>query len=363
MTCPRPCRDNFRTRRRTPTRTWTVFTSSKGSCATSLFSDMTGGVGPRKSGGDDDNDEEDEPISQLDFDTDLSIDDDDSVYAFTDDDAAPLRLEYDMLDEEDEILDELDLAEEMGILDDDEFLMQIDDDFIISAKRFDEDDPITGRSGLSIDLDEIEATELGDAFDEDGREFRNIDDDTLLEILGLPDEMDASAELKLTEKEAKRAAQYLDDVFGEKSRKGSTQSEAAAATAAGLEDANETYLTATAGKESTFSFQPLEAALAQGVLPTEAGVGTGALPGDFNFDPLNLSTKDYFKKIQRFLISLLPGDLSLGDDGKQSDEGYDGGALPKNMRALDELEVRPASLIIRDYRESEIRHGRLVSTV
>jgi len=105
------------------------------------------------------------------------------------------------------------------------------------------------------------------------------------------------------------------------------------------------------------SFQPLEIALAQGVLPPEAGVGTGALPGDFNFDPLDLSTKDHFKRTQRFLVSLLPGNPSL--DEETSEVGYDGGALPKKMRKLDDLDVRPPSLIIRDYREAEIRHGRL----
>ena len=100
----------------------------------------------------------------------------------------------------------------------------------------------------------------------------------------------------------------------------------------------------------------LEQALLQGVVPATAGVGSNCLPGDFGFDPLGLATKDYFKKIQNGLIDFLPepNDLSSVNES--------GAALPLSTKPkpiFDEFEDRPPALILRDYREIEIRHGRL----
>ena len=75
-------------------------------------------------------------------------------------------------------------------------------------------------------------------------------------------------------------------------------------------------------------FQFLEQALSQGVVPVSAGVGDDQLPGDYGFDPFQLSTRDTIGQIQRSLWGLAP-------------------------------ETRPPALILRDYREAEIRHGRL----
>lgn len=84
----------------------------------------------------------------------------------------------------------------------------------------------------------------------------------------------------------------------------------------------------------------LEQALLQGVVPVSAGVGSECLPGDFGFDPLLLSEVDLFRPAQNFLLNLLPG----GADDKPTAEEPAG---------------RPKALILRDYREAEIRHGRL----
>lgn len=86
------------------------------------------------------------------------------------------------------------------------------------------------------------------------------------------------------------------------------------------------------------SAETLENALLQGVVPAGADVGSESLPGDFGFDPLNLATKDYIGNAQTFIQNLVPG----GDDVQEDpDVG------------------RPKALILRDYREAEIRHGRL----
>ena len=80
----------------------------------------------------------------------------------------------------------------------------------------------------------------------------------------------------------------------------------------------------------------LEEALLQGVVPVSAGVGSDCLPGDWGFDPLNIAEKDYILKAQYLLLQSLPG-------AKKED-------MPP---------PRPTALILRDYREAEIRHGRL----
>mmetsp|Transcript_6112 Transcript_6112/g.9380 ORF Transcript_6112/g.9380 Transcript_6112/m.9380 type:complete len:376 (+) Transcript_6112:83-1210(+) len=86
------------------------------------------------------------------------------------------------------------------------------------------------------------------------------------------------------------------------------------------------------------SAKTLEDALLQGVVPAGAGVGSESLPGDFDFDPLNLATKDYIGRAQYFIQRLVPGGENV------EEEAY---------------AERPKALILRDYREAEIRHGRL----
>lgn len=104
----------------------------------------------------------------------------------------------------------------------------------------------------------------------------------------------------------------------------------------------------------------LERALMGGVVPVEAGVGSGMLPCDYGFDPLNLSTKDFFKKIQNFILNLVPARKSseTTTNGKQLREPEAGAAMP-TMGFVGQDDDRPPALILRDYREAEIRHGRL----
>ena len=80
----------------------------------------------------------------------------------------------------------------------------------------------------------------------------------------------------------------------------------------------------------------LEKALLQGVVPVSADVGSEAVAGDWGFDPLNLATKDYIHEAQYLLLQALPG-----------------------AEKAPPPEARPEALILRDYREAEIRHGRL----
>ncbi|MFN9981294.1 MAG: chlorophyll a-b binding domain-containing protein, partial [bacterium] len=92
---------------------------------------------------------------------------------------------------------------------------------------------------------------------------------------------------------------------------------------------------------------PLERALLQGVVPADAGVGSKSLPGDYGFDPLGLATKDLFPSVQKFLLKLLPPPLLLYNNAREEEE-----------ERQEEI-PRPKALIIRDFREAEIRHGRL----
>ncbi|KAG7351355.1 chlorophyll A-B binding protein [Nitzschia inconspicua] len=81
----------------------------------------------------------------------------------------------------------------------------------------------------------------------------------------------------------------------------------------------------------------LEQALLQGVVPVDASVGRDTIPGDWGFDPLQLANKDYIRQGQYRLLTLIGGN-------------------PQNDPPPS---PRPAALILRDYREAEIRHGRL----
>ena len=87
-------------------------------------------------------------------------------------------------------------------------------------------------------------------------------------------------------------------------------------------------------------FRPksLEDALLQGVVPVDAGVGSNTLPGDFGFDPLGIAEKDYMQNFQYRVLDALPGGNPEQDPPPES---------------------RPSALVLRDYREAEIRHGRL----
>lgn len=88
------------------------------------------------------------------------------------------------------------------------------------------------------------------------------------------------------------------------------------------------------------SAKGLEEALLQGVVPAGAGVGSNCLPGDWGFDPWKLATKDYIGRAQRAVSSAIPGSSIM-------------------TGASATTEDRPSALILRDYREAEIRHGRL----
>jgi light-harvesting complex I chlorophyll a/b binding protein 1 len=82
----------------------------------------------------------------------------------------------------------------------------------------------------------------------------------------------------------------------------------------------------------------LEKALLQGVVPVDAEVGRDTIPGDWGFDPLDLAERDYIRQFQYRLLTLLPGGNPNNDPPPAA---------------------RPAALVLRDYREAEIRHGRL----
>jgi hypothetical protein len=115
------------------------------------------------------------------------------------------------------------------------------------------------------------------------------------------------------------------------------------------EDDDETYLEMTGSDLSSIQqsgASRLEQALLQGVVPVSAKVGSNSLPGDFGFDPLELATKDYFKRVQTFLLNLLPKRDSDDEDATDWD-------------STESSKDRPSALILRDYREAEIRHGRL----
>jgi len=82
------------------------------------------------------------------------------------------------------------------------------------------------------------------------------------------------------------------------------------------------------------SANSLEQALMKGVVPVAADVGSGCLPGDLGFDPLGLSTKDYIGRAQTYFWNF-------------------------GTKTYTPPISRPNALILRDYREAEIRHGRL----
>eukprot|EP00522_Entomoneis_paludosa_P015361 CAMPEP_0172439296 /NCGR_PEP_ID=MMETSP1065-20121228/335_1 /TAXON_ID=265537 /ORGANISM="Amphiprora paludosa, Strain CCMP125" /LENGTH=472 /DNA_ID=CAMNT_0013187961 /DNA_START=107 /DNA_END=1527 /DNA_ORIENTATION=- len=111
----------------------------------------------------------------------------------------------------------------------------------------------------------------------------------------------------------------------------------------------------SSSSSSPSSLANLERALLQGVVPVSANVGSDCLPGDFGFDPLSLATKDYFDKPKTFFVNLLPeppqGNSNMVNSrNDDNNKDQDASAVPVS---------RPKALILRDYREAEIRHGRL----
>jgi len=142
------------------------------------------------------------------------------------------------------------------------------------------------------------------------------------------------------------------------------------------EDTNpDTYNIGTMDQSTSTIRSPLEEALYQGVVPASAGVGSKCLPGDYGFDPLGLATKDYFKQVQNFLLMLIPPVRDNGNDEEGNDKQEDVIQQQKQQRLQQTTTTattttsttpttytdssRPPALILRDYREAEIRHGRL----
>lgn len=99
-----------------------------------------------------------------------------------------------------------------------------------------------------------------------------------------------------------------------------------------------TTTTAATAAADLFTPQGLEEALLQGVVPVDAGVGSNTLPGDFGWDPLGFAEKDYVLNFQYRFLDAIPGGNPDNDPPPPP---------------------RPSALVLRDYREAEIRHGRL----
>jgi Chlorophyll A-B binding protein len=126
--------------------------------------------------------------------------------------------------------------------------------------------------------------------------------------------------------------------------------------------------------EGSFAFRPsaalgLEQALLQGVVPVSAGVGSECLPGDFGFDPLCLADRDLMRPVQSFLLGLLPPPIlpSLGPWNTADNAtiaaltvtSSTSSPMTDSSEAVIASTRRPKALILRDYREAEIRNGRL----
>jgi hypothetical protein len=91
----------------------------------------------------------------------------------------------------------------------------------------------------------------------------------------------------------------------------------------------------------------LERDLLTGVVPVSADVGTDCLAGDFGFDPLRLASKDWFRQAQAILLKLVPHNENDSNSGSS------------NAKTTAPSPPRLKALILRDYREAEIRHARL----
>lgn len=183
----------------------------------------------------------------------------------------------------------------------------------------------------TMDIDEFLSLYGDDDFvdiDDSEELLEDFDKETLLEILGLED--DGETITLLPEGDDETELEQFEEWTQLVSKQGIDNK--------GIED--------------------LEKALLVGVVPADALVGSGVLPGDDGWDPLDLSTKDYFKQVQNFILSLVPERKTrIGDDEIPEQEPEAGAAMP-TVGFVGE-EERPPALILRDYREAEIRHGRL----
>lgn len=196
----------------------------------------------------------------------------------------------------------------------------------------------------------VDIEELDDFFDVDineedypGDEYVNIDEleefdkETLLEILGLEDDGET-----ITIPGGGDSDEYDNELHLISQQKFDEWEDL-------IEDQliNAQKQQTTTIQSNNKGIQDLERVLMGGVVPADAGVGSGMLPGDEGFDPLGLSTKDYFNQIQSFILGLFP-ESKVKEQVEQ-----EGAVIP--------TDERPPALILRDYREAEIRHGRLAS--
>jgi hypothetical protein len=99
------------------------------------------------------------------------------------------------------------------------------------------------------------------------------------------------------------------------------------------------------------AFANLENALLQGVVPVSVGVGSNGLVGDFGFDLL--AGQDFFLSTQQTILKLIP--KRKVDDIHDDKEQLQNPSSSQNNNST----ARPKALILHDYREAEIRHGRL----
>lgn len=102
----------------------------------------------------------------------------------------------------------------------------------------------------------------------------------------------------------------------------------------------------------------LERALRAGIVPADATVGSGVLPGDYGFDPLNLASCDLFLPSQRALVdavNFIWEPLWKKEKSMEVEEKRGEGGEGNSDRSIE----RPQGLILRDYAEAEIRHGRV----
>lgn len=206
-------------------------------------------------------------------------------------------------------------------------LDEADELFFNSMMRKDDDDFIDTKNADDLMQLLQEMVDSNRAAEIDDEEFAEMDEATLMEILGYDsdDEDEETTSNDVTDRSAI------------------------------LNNINESNQSTRDAKYR--GMRDLEHALMQGVVPADAGVGSGILPGDIGFDPLELSTKDYFKQVQTFILNMLPERKIRMDENSEREENTGGAAMP--IQGFVGEEERPPALILRDYREAEIRHGRL----
>lgn len=163
---------------------------------------------------------------------------------------------------------------------------------------------------------------------EDDDEEEEMDDEDLLFMGGVDELEDMESLFDFLEENAQEFGIDDDDDEEEEEDETEAESETPSSTATKADDIT----------ENPFQPQSLEEALLQGVVPVDAGVGSNTLPGDFGWDPLGIADKDYMQTFQYRVLNALPGGNPDNDPPPQP---------------------RPSALVLRDYREAEIRHGRL----